>query len=63
MKLKIVELASIILVVGALVLLGFKIVSFEQALTLITIAVSLLTGKYLSQYEDKIIEKFKKLFK
>jgi len=62
MVFKIVELVSIILVVGALVLLGLRVVSFEQALTLITVAVSLLTGKYLSWYEDKIIEKFKKLF-
>jgi len=61
-KLKIVELASIVLVAGALVLLGLKTISFEQALTLITIAVSLLTGKYLSWYEDRIMEKFKKLF-
>jgi len=59
MEFKIVELVSLVLVAGALILLGLKIISFEQSLTLITIAVSLLTGKYLSRYEDKILSRFK----
>jgi hypothetical protein len=62
MKFKIVELACVILVAGALILLGLKTITFDQALTLIMIAISLLTGKYVSRYEDRIIEKFKSFF-
>jgi hypothetical protein len=62
MEFKIVELACVILVAGALILLGLKTITFDQALTLITIAISLLTGKYLALYEDKIVEKFKSFF-
>jgi hypothetical protein len=62
MEFKVVELASLALVVGAIVLLGLRAISFEQALTLLSIAVSLLGGKYISRYEDRLLEKLREAF-
>lgn len=59
MEFKVVEAISLILVAGALILLGLRAIVFEQALTLITIAVSLVTGKYLGKYEEQIIERIR----
>lgn len=59
MEFRIVEAISLILVAGALILLGLRAIVFEQALTLITIAVSLVTGKYLGRYEQQIIERIR----
>jgi hypothetical protein len=63
MEFKIVELACVILVAGALILLGLKTITFDQALTLITIAISLLTGKYVSRYEEAIYQWLRTIFK
>ena len=59
MEFRIVEAISLMLVAGALILLGLRAIVFEQALTLITIAVSLVTGKYLGKYEQQIIERIR----
>jgi hypothetical protein len=59
LEFKVVEAISLILVAGALILLGLRAIVFEQALTLITIAVSLVTGKYLGRYEEQIIERIR----
>lgn len=59
MEFRIVEAISLMLVAGALILLGLRAIVFEQALTLITIAVSLVTGKYLGRYEERIIERIR----
>jgi hypothetical protein len=59
LEFRIVEAISLILVAGALILLGLRAIVFEQALTLITIAVSLVTGKYLGRYEQQIIERIR----
>jgi len=59
LEFRIVEAISLMLVAGALILLGLRAIVFEQALTLITIAVSLVTGKYLGRYEERIIERIR----
>jgi hypothetical protein len=59
LEFRVVEAISLILVAGALILLGLRAIVFEQALTLITIAVSLVTGKYLGRYEQQIIERIR----
>jgi hypothetical protein len=59
MEFRIVELVALVMVVGALALLGVKAITFEQAITLITIAVSLLTGKYVSRYEGQVIQRIR----
>jgi hypothetical protein len=59
MKFRIVELVALVMVVGALALLGVKAITFEQAIMLITIAVSLLTGKYVSRYEGQAIQRIR----
>jgi hypothetical protein len=59
MEFRIVELVALVMVVGALALLGVKAITFEQAITLITIAVSLLTGKYVSRYEGQAIQRIR----
>jgi hypothetical protein len=59
LEFKVVEAISLILVAGALILLGLRAIVFEQALTLITIAVSLVTGKYLGRYEQQIIKRIR----
>jgi hypothetical protein len=59
---KVVELVSLVLVVGAIVLLGLRAISFEQALTLVSLAVSLLGGKYIARYEDRLLKKLREAF-
>ena len=59
MEFRIVELVALVMVVGALALLGVKAITFEQAITLITIAVSMLTGKYVSKYEGQAIQRIR----
>jgi hypothetical protein len=50
------ELVACVLIAGALVLLGLGKVSFEQALSIITLGVGLITGKYMAEV-DRYLEK------
>jgi hypothetical protein len=63
MEFMIVEALSLIIVVGALVLLGMRVITYEQAVTLISIALSMITGKYIAKYERTIVAKAKSLRK
>jgi len=54
MEFKVVEVVALIILVCAFVLLGLRVITFEQAVTLISIAISLVTGKYVSKYEGRI---------
>jgi len=56
MEIRLIEVLAIMLVIGAMVLLWLRAITFEQALTLISIAISLVTGKYISRYEERIIK-------
>lgn len=51
---RVTELISIILVIGALALIGLRIISWEHGISLITLAIGLVGGKYMSTI-DKII--------
>ena len=57
----IVEALSLIIVVGALVLLGMRVITYDQAVTLISIALSMITGKYIAKYERTIVAKARSL--
>jgi len=61
MEFMIVEALSLIIVVGALVLLGMRVITYEQAVTLISIALSMITGKYIAKYERTIVAKARSL--
>jgi len=63
MEFMIVEVLSLIIVVGALVLLGMRVITYEQAVTLISIALSMITGKYIAKYERTIVARAKSLRK
>lgn len=57
----IVEALSLIIVVGALVLLGMRVITYDQAVTLISIALSMITGKYIAKYERTIVARARSL--
>jgi hypothetical protein len=61
MEFMIVEVLSLIIVVGALVLLGMRVITYEQAVTLISIALSMITGKYIAKYERTIVARARSL--
>lgn len=57
---KVVEALAIALVVGGLVLLGLRAISFDQAMALISAGIGLVGGKYVARIENRIIEELKK---
>jgi hypothetical protein len=61
MEFMIVEALSLIIVVGALVLLGMRVITYDQAVTLISIALSMITGKYIAKYERTIVARARSL--
>jgi len=61
MEFMIVEVLSLIIVVGALVLLGMRVITYDQAVTLISIALSMITGKYIAKYERTIVARARSL--
>jgi len=51
---RVVEIVGSAIAVGSLILLGFGKISFDQALTLISIGVSLIAGKYAGKLEERL---------
>ncbi|MCS7118265.1 MAG: hypothetical protein NZ957_05730 [Thaumarchaeota archaeon] len=45
------EIVAVILVTGALVLVGLGRLTFEQAISIITLGVGLVAGKYVAKFE------------
>ena len=54
----ITETIAILLVAGALVLLGLGRIGFEQAISIITLGVGIVTGKYFSKLDAYISKKY-----
>jgi len=52
------ELAAALLVAGALVLLGLGRISFEQALSLITLGIGIVAGKHLSRLDTYLRRRY-----
>ncbi|MEM2607377.1 MAG: hypothetical protein QXH97_00310 [Candidatus Bathyarchaeia archaeon] len=48
---RIVETVTIILIIGAIVLVGLHVIKFQDSLTLISLAIGLLGGKHLTRVE------------
>ena len=51
---RIVEIVGSAIAVGSLILLGLGKISFEQAVTLISIGISLIAGKYVGKREERL---------
>ncbi|MEM1944124.1 MAG: hypothetical protein QXE50_06005 [Nitrososphaerota archaeon] len=52
-----VEAVALILVVGGLVLIGLRIISWENGLSLITMGIGLIGGKYAGSLERRVLRR------
>lgn len=55
---RITELLAVLLVVGGLVLVGFRVVSWEQGVAVITLGVGLVTGKFFASIDRSLDLRF-----